>query len=70
MLTLFITALILCALLHTQRRHAAPATPSTLLTEPRQCLHGFKRLANARHKAALEQWHSINLPALTKEDRL
>jgi hypothetical protein len=48
----------------------AQSQPQMLFTEPRQCVQGFKRLANARHKAAYEQWRALTLPALTEEDRL
>ena len=54
-----------------KRRKAGPAL--TLFTEPRQCLLGFKRLGNARHKESIEAWHAqltSDLPPLTTEDHL
>ena len=72
MLTFIPIALIIVwSFLHGRYTRTRQATPTMLFTEPRQCVQGFKRLANARHKAALEQWHSsFTLPALTEEDRL
>lgn len=69
MLTFIPIALIIVwAYLHGRYAKEQHATPTMLFTEPRQCLQGFKRLANIQHKAALETWHT--LPALTEEDRL
>jgi hypothetical protein len=51
-----------------KRRRVCDGT--MLFSEPRQCLLGFRQLGNPMSKANLERWNAINLPALTKEDRL
>ena len=59
-----IPIIILWAFLHGRHMQEARKIPTMLMSDPRQCVQGFKRI----HTRRLMQ--QLTLPPLTKEDRL
>lgn len=65
MITPFIiTAVIVWSFIHGRYMREVRSAPIMLMSDPRQCVQGFKRL----HTRRLMQ--QLTLPPLTKEDRL
>lgn len=65
MLTItIIAALLVWSFLHGRYLRTVKSAPTMLMSDPRQCVQGFKRL----HSRRLMQ--ELTLPPLTKEDHL
>lgn len=67
---LIIPTCILWAFLHGRYLKTVSEAPTMIMTHPRQCVEGFKRLAARRAAEDLQRWHQQTLPALTAEDRI
>lgn len=67
---IIIPILILWAFLHGRYLKQIHEQPRMIMSDPRQCVPGFKRIAARREAEELKQWHQRTLPALTAEDRI
>lgn len=61
---IIISLIIVWAFLHGRYIQEARKEPQMLMSDPRQCVQGFKRI----HSRRLMQ--QLTLPAITKEDHL
>lgn len=67
---IIIPILILWAFLHGRYLKTVRESPTMIMTHPRQCVEGFKRIAARRAAEDRQRWHQVTLPALTAEDRI
>lgn len=67
---IIIPFLIVWAFLHGRHLKAVHEQPRMIMSDPRQCVCGFRRIAARRAAEDLQRWHQRTLPALTADDRI